>query len=494
MNEELFVTDDPGLAGPGVGSGGGQLAGSAWDRIFKSANVIGELRKALAAGYETDPASMTDSGDALRIQSLEQTLKNLTFTEKSTVLANELLKNKNTADSTVLEYSGYDEISEAYPYQEGGLPPQESDGYFRNFELVKYIGAIGQVTNVILKTNTLMDAIASETKRKTLAIKRTLNRIGYFGDKVLIPTEFDGMLQAVLRNAPQNVFDMQGNRPTIENFNDAVAQLEDVRGYVSNLRLFTSPFAKNQYRNQLLKDKRYIVGGEHSAEVEGVKADKIVYDGGEFPMFKDKFLNPTNTHPRVARKSQTFIVSGDKPPATATKSGATEFAVSGAAPAGVTSVIPAGTYDFAVVAKNALAQKSVPAQTLGVVVAAGQVVTFTAVDGGSPAAQIATCFELFMRPAGKQNTDYQFIATISATDAENGWVYDGSDIPGTGYMFLVDWDMEEVLRYRQLMDMAKFELGPVADSRWWLQRLYGTLMVYNPALIYVFKNVGKNPV
>jgi hypothetical protein len=41
-----------------------------------------------------------------------------------------------------------------------------------------------------------------------------------------------------------------------------------------------------------------------------------------------------------------------------------------------------------------------------------------------------------------------------------------------------------------LMDAALFPLGSVADAVRWIQRLYGTLIVYNPKKVVAFMNVG----
>ncbi len=118
-------------------------------------------------------------------------------------------------------------------------------------------------------------------------------------------------------NLSDNVIDLKGNAPTLENFNSAVNVIENISGYAANLRLYISPNARNFYKAQLLKDKRYLVGGDHSAEVEGIKANKVVYDGGEFPMRKDMFLNPVKC-PRRDRANNAFIATGSTPPAVPT--------------------------------------------------------------------------------------------------------------------------------------------------------------------------------
>ena len=481
-------TVDVVAAESGAGAAGmGQVIGI--NEVFASQNPLAELRKALSAGYITDTGAMVDGG-SLRIQSLEPTLKNLTFNEMSTTLANDLLSSKKKAESTVEEYSTIDGISEAFTYQEGGLPSQEDDMYSRKFELVKYIGAVGMVTNVITSVRTLVGAREAEIKRKTLAIKKKLNIVGYYGNAALVATEFNGLATAVQNaNLSDNVIDLKGNAPTLENFNSAVNVIENIAGYAANLRLYISPNARNYYKAQLLKDKRYLVGGDHSAEVEGIKANKVVYDGGEFPMRKDMFLNPVKC-PRRDRTNSTFIATGSTPPAVPTitaGAGSTEVVANAA------STLPAATYDYAVVAVNQYGQKSTPATAngSGMVVASAHAVNIKCADGGSISGQQATCFELYRRVNGGADTDFRYMATF-APSAGVAYSDAGQDIPDTSDMFLIEWDTEQVLAYHQLLDMALFPLANVVDAQRWLQRLYGTLIVYNPKKVIHFKNVGSN--
>jgi len=467
------------------GRGADGLAGvTGMEGILMSGNPLQELRKALTAGYGTDPAGQTGGG-AFRIESLESTLKVLTFNEQSTTLANDLLKDKKVAESTVEEYSTLDDISEAFTYAEAGLPAQEDDSYSRKYELVKYIGAVGTVSNVILRTKNIVSAREAEVKRKMLAMKRKLNLVSYFGNASLVTTEFNGFLTAVQNaNLPDNIVDLRGKRPTLENFNQGVNVIEDVAGHAFNLRVYMSTRAARNYKNELLKDKRYLVG-EMKAEVEGLKAGRIVHDDGEMPIKKDIFLNPRK-HPRMNLAKTTFIATGDKAPLTPT---VTSVVVG----ADATSQIDAGTYDYAVVAINQYGHKSAPIATgdlLAVAVTSAEKVTFDIADGGSASGQEATAFELYRRTAGGANTDYEYVWTFAAGAT---FVDNGAYLPGTGCMFLMEWDTDQVAAYHQLLDASIFPLGAVADAVRWLQRLYGTLLVYNAKKIVVFKNVGDTP-
>jgi len=430
-----------------VDAGSGQGA-SGLERILKSNNPLGELRKALAAGYGLSPDTKVDGG-AFRIESLEPTLKNLTFTEQSTTLANDLLAAKKTAESTVEEYSTIDQISEAFTFAEGGLPAQEDDYYSRRFELIKYIGNVGQVTNPFLSTRNLTDPRQAEIKRKMLAIKKKLNVVSYFGDATLVTTEFNGLLAAVNKGitagiaSTDQIIDLRGKRPTLENINGGVQLIENVSGFTGNLRLYLSPHARRQWKDQLLTDKRFFVNGvNNSAPVVGIDAGKIIYDDGEMPYRKDIFLNPRK-YPRRNRANNAFIATGSTPPAVPTIETGT------GADAGAPAYPFGGTYDYAVVAVNQFGHKSTPSEDSklqNVTVATDGRMKFVVSDGGSTSGQEATCFEIYRRvygdTAGALAYRYLFTAPIGAPTA---FYDDGTYLPDTGYMFLVEWDTENVL-------------------------------------------------
>lgn len=462
------------------------------DAIFRSQSPFMELKKALEAGYGTSPETQTGGG-SFRIESLESDLKNLIFTDKSTTLFNDLLQSKITVWNTVHEYSTLDDVGEAHTYEEGGLPPYNADQYSRRFELIKYIGAVGRVTNPMMAVRSIVGPRQQEIRAKMLSIKRKANQVSYFGDSSLVNTEFNGVIPAVMKGIdsglvqPDNIIDLEGHRPSLEMFNEGVERIERVAGYTDNLRVYISPNARKNYKNELLRFKRYFVGGDRKvasadvdAELEGLKSNMLVYDGGEMPMRKDMFLNPPGP-PRRNAAGNAFVAVGDKPPATPTVN-----SVSGASRA--TSTLPAGTYDYLIVAKNNLGHKSAPATSEGVTVSAGQGVAFDVEDGGSSDGQEATAFEIYRRDASSSDwKDYRFLFQAAA----NGVFHDDNQVmPDTSYMVLVEWDPERVIRYLQLMDATLFPLANVADRIQWLQRLYGALAVYNPKRVVIFKNAG----
>jgi hypothetical protein len=457
---------------------------------FENLQKALDMQKAFEAGYGVSPSEMTGA-QSFRMESLESAITSLIYNEKSTVLANDLLADKQKADSTVLEYSTLDDIGEAGTFVEGGAPMEEDDDYSRRYKTVKYIGAIGAVTNPLMAMsgNTIVNAREEKIRVKNLAIKRKLNLLGYYGDDTTVSTEFEGMLAAVSNNTDSDhIIDLRGKRPTLEMFNQGVRVIENVAGYTEDLRLYMSPGNYENYLNELMSNKRFLTDGSLASKVQGLEMNQLRYTGGTAPIKKDMFLNFPVTgraYPRRNKANNAFIATGDKAPAVPTITSVTPTA-------DAASKLDAGTYDYAVVAVNKYGQSSTPATANGadILIANGQKAVFVIADGGSTSGQEATAFDIYRRiSTSTTDTDFRFLfrAKVGTTIADAG-----QNIPGTNYMFLVQYN-KDVLTFKQLLDLTLFPLATSVDGVRWLQRLYGTLMIKNPLRIVVFKNVGDQP-
>jgi Tfp pilus assembly protein PilW len=201
------------------------------------------------------------------------------------------------------------------------------------------------------------------------------------------------------------------------------------------------------------------------------------------------FLNASNYSIRLDRTRTNPIASGDNAPNTPTLTSITQTAQ------GTSPYAPdPDTYDYAVVAVNQYGQMSAPltAGLSGVVVGAASKVTIVVAEGGtSNASNVATAYQLQRRKTATpaDNTTWQLVTTFASLTL----VDDGTWLPGTDCMFMFEFDTDQVLAFHQLMDMALFPLGAIADAVRWFQRLYGTLIVYNPLKVICFKNVGSIP-
>ena len=159
---------------------------------------VDQLNKALAAEQITgrDTANLTTaSGAPLKVESLEKTLKHLTFRESDIRLWKDLPK--KAAYNTVEEYNQQTSYgaNRGGWNREGELPEEEDSIFVRRAQLVKYLGVTKSVTHQMTLVNTMVGSIMERTiKDGTMWILRTLNQGLYFGNEKLVPEQFNGFL------------------------------------------------------------------------------------------------------------------------------------------------------------------------------------------------------------------------------------------------------------------------------------------------------------
>jgi hypothetical protein len=457
------------------------------------------LNKSMVAGYEVNLPDMSGGG-ALRLESLEADLKKLIVDEQSTALFNDLLASKRPAASTIEQFTTIDSIGEAETYLEAEAPGEIDHGLTRHTVQVKYIGAVGKVSNVAATVKTQTDPVSLVKRLNNLAIKVKANKVSYNGNSSFVASEFDGLYYSVKKSAyaSTNIIDLGGHQATIEDFNKAINAISQQKGYVTSaVRAYMSPSAKMGYKAELLKDKFYIVGGAASgmrssraeAALDSFGKNMIAYDEGEMPMKKDIFLEPRFTpgnstiYPLVDSVGTAFVGIGATPPSAPVIAAATPTGDS-------TSGLTTGDYKYAVRAVNKYGHKSAAVESGTVHVGSNENVTFTITEGGSsPAARVATAYEFYRKPLTPTTglSGYQYIFTKTVAEAK---VDNNTYLPNTSRIYIVDFDMNEVLQYAQLLDFALFPLATSVDATTWLQRLYGVLMIYNAQRIAILENVG----
>lgn len=452
-----------------------------------SQSEIEELRKSLTTGYEHGTTDQVGFG-ATRIESLEKTLKMMVEKEKTSKFWASLKKAK--AESTVEEFAYVNNLGQANFYVEGGLPEEYDEDIRREFELVKYVGAVGKVPNVARSVNSIKEAVGLVQQLKTVAIIRQLDIKSFFGDAHKVPTEFNGFLAqffARVKNPSENVIDLKGYAITPEVINQVGAIIEGNYGDPNNVKGWLSIQAYQKYVDNLIKSKTFFV---NNSEVKNIVANPKVFElanttGSLETDLHLKFKGQTYLdapYPKLNASKTAFASTHDKAPNTL--SGATCTA----AVATLTgSDLPANTYDYCIVPVNQYGAGA-GFEVKGVVVAADKKVVFTISDNGST--YPATAFEIYRKPASLTGlSDYRFLKSVAVGDTKED---DGKEIPETEYALFFDWDFDQVLTFKQLLPMVKMDLAVIDDSYRWLQKLYGTPILFNPNKMVVLKNVGKN--
>src|SRR5512137_1787799 len=176
--------------------------------VDQGANVA-ELQKALEAGYAITGQT---GGSALRVQSLEGSLKVVSYTAHHIKFWKKIPK--SPAYSTVQENNQLiDYGSDAGAFvQEGELPPTEDTSYARRTSLVKYVGTTREVSHPMTVVHPAHgDVIALENQNGILWLLNRIERALFTGDSSLAydgeAEQWDG-LDALID--PTSFIDLEG--------------------------------------------------------------------------------------------------------------------------------------------------------------------------------------------------------------------------------------------------------------------------------------------
>ena len=189
-----FQSSQTGLSGFGVGSEAD----------------IQELSKALEAGFQVGAGKT--GGSALRVESLEASLKMLTYTSSHIKFWKKIPK--SPAYSTVEEYNQLSDYGgRQNPFvQEGELPQATDTSYTRRVQLIKFMGTTREVTHQATLVHPAHgDLIALENQSGILWLLEQIERNLFQGDSSLSfdgeAEQWDGMDALI---DPTSVLDLEG--------------------------------------------------------------------------------------------------------------------------------------------------------------------------------------------------------------------------------------------------------------------------------------------
>jgi hypothetical protein len=448
---------------------------------IQSPGEIAELHKALSAGQDvSDPGVAPGVGFPLRTESLEATLKNLTYEMDEIKLFKAIPK--VPASNTVEEFNrllaygegGARSFNQGF-FTEGDLPEEQDSTYERVTVLIKYLGIVGRVTHV---GNTIRAAhgnvIAMETMNKTMELLRNLENALFFGDSALIPEQWDGIYKLVSDGAPDNVIDLRGAPLHEEKLNDMLLTIRDNFGQATDAYFGTGPYA--DLAKEVYDRQRFAY-----APAPGVLGTTITAFQGQ--------------HGKINLHDHVFITPGQNARAQGLgkpdrRPLAPSIAVQPAAGANAASqfvTADAGTYIYQVVAGNRYGL-SAPVATDGVAVSAGDGVTLTVADGG----QDTTFYEVYRTPIGGSAAEARMMVRVPRTGGTQVITDLNADLPGTTKGFVL-MQNQRSFSWSQLLPMTRIPLAAVDTSIRWAQVIYGAIKMYTPTKNVVVKNIGRAP-
>jgi len=454
-----------------------------------SQEQVDELNKALEAGYQRPPAS---GGSALRVESLEATLRVVTFTLQNIRFWPRIPK--LPAFSTVEEYnilSSYGSDSGVFT-NEGDLPETQDSVYERKVALVKFLGTTREVTHpMTLVRPAHGNTVALETQNGAIFLVERLERALFVGRSDVISQEFDGVMKQIMDGAgltdPWNVnpvssgvvVDCRGGPITEDLVEEAANSI--VENYGTPTGMYLAPRPSSDLAKQFYPRERVNLPFPTDGRV-GLAITSIVTSAGTIELRPDVFLrgggNNGKKDPPVA--------------ATSTKAPNTPASVTTAVAADATSLFAAadaGTYIYKVTAINRYGE-SAPITLAGQAIAAGEKCTLTITDGGG--SYPATGYKIYR--SAKDGTAATCLIQIpgfprdSVTPVDTNYVDFNFWLPGTSNAFMFQENLQN-FSFRQLAPMMKIPLATIAASIRWMQLLYGTPIVYSPKKNKIFINV-----
>ena len=471
----------------------------------QSMENVDALNKALSAEDVTgrDTTNLTTaSGAPLKVESLEKTLKHLTFRESDIRLWKDLPK--KPAYNTVEEYNqqtSYGSNRGGWN-REGELPEDEDSIYVRRAQLVKYLGVTKSVTHQMTLVNTMVGSIMERTiKDGTMWILRTLNQGLYFGDEKIVPEQFNGFLAQQMRSdawssydaymSSEHVIDLRGsqlNETAIENGANSI-----VENYGLATQLYSAPsvlsnFVKNFYGNKLIAPNTPAL----SNGIMGQRVQAFDSQFGQIGLNHDIFFK------KLPSKNSSSAATSQKAPATPVWDNTNPIAVVSPAVAGSKFASgDAGNVYYAVSAINRFGESQLAIySTAAATIVAGRAVDLKFAAGVGTNA--ATAFRIYRTKVGGAATG-EFYPLFEVSVAEQTAGYDGGSAGLIRDMnhFLPDCDQamplqfdNEVVEFAQLAPLMKMDLAVLSPAFRFMILLYGTPFLYAPKKMVRFVNIG----
>lgn len=465
---------------------------------------LDQLNKALEAQDITGRTTAdltTASGASLKVESLEKTLKHITFRESDIRLWKDLPK--KAAYNTVEEYNQMTSYGASVGgwNREGELPNEEDSIFVRRAQLVKYLGVTKSVTHQMTLVNTMIGSIMERTiKDGTLWILRTLNQGLYFGNQDMVPEQFNGFLAQQKQSdawssyadymSSEQVVDLRGSALT----EDAIEQGANsiVENYGLGTQIYGPPavlsnFVKNFYGN------KFVVPNTPSLS-NGIMGQRVqAFDSqfGQIGLNHDVFFKKLPS--KNSSSTPTSQSSPNKPIWDATSPLTVNTGVLGS----LWASTDAGNVFYGVTAINRFGESDMAIYSTAAAAVANGAVDLKFADGGG--INSATCYRVYRTKIGTLATDQFYpLFDVSLDDLSRG--YDGSApgiirdmnrfLPDCDQTMLTQFD-NEVVEFAQLAPLMKMDLAILSPAFRFMILLYGTPFLYAPKKLVRFINIGK---
>lgn len=448
-----------------------------------SAVDVANLQKALNTGAyaQAEGVQAQVNGAALQVESLENSLKVLTYGDQHVKFWKKIAK--TPAYSTVEEYNqllSYGSNTGAF-VPEGILPETDDSQYRRQASFVKFLGTTREVTHpMTLVRSAHGDVIARENQNGILWLMKQLENALFWGNSKLAAggkegVQFDGLANMIDK---ENVINLKGNELQDKDVNDAAQMILENFGVPTDLYLPYEVLAT--FSEQYFPKERVIMPTQGQGYQAGLIVNKFQTHGGAVSFEPDLFLQktkPLNSNAVGGAKAPTAPAS--LAAAVADKTDA-EFAASGA-----------GTYKYAVTACNRFGE-STPVMATDLALAKGDLLSGVKLTITN-AASVAVPTEWFNIYRSEANgTQLYKIAEVGCDNTNAGQTQEVIDknetMPNTYSAFMGEFS-PEVIAFKQLAPIMKMNLATLGPCIRWMILLYGVPVLYAPKKWMRFKNI-----
>ena len=465
---------------------------------------VDQLNKALAAEDITgrDTTNLTTaSGAPLKVESLEKTLKHLTFRENDIRLWKDLPK--KAAYNTVEEYNQQTSYgaNRGGWNREGELPEEEDSIFVRRAQLVKYLGVTKSVTHQMTLVNTMVGSIMERAiKDGTMWILRTLNQGLYFGNEKLVPEQFNGFLAQQQQSDAwasyddymnsEHVVDLRGKSLTEDAIESGANSI--VENYGLATQLYAAPavlsnFVKNFYGNKFIQPNTPAL----SNGIMGQRVQAFDSQFGQIGLNHDVFFK------KQPSKSAASAATSTKAPATPVWDSSSPATVKPTIAGSKFNSTDAGNVYYAVSAINRFGESKLAIHSTAVAAVAGCAIDLKFAAGVGT--NTATAFRIYRTKVGGSATGELYpLFEVSVSELTAG--YDGASagvardmnhfLPDCEQAMLVQFD-NEVIEFAQLAPLMKMDLAVLSPAFRFMILLYGTPFLYAPKKMVRFVNIGK---
>lgn len=453
------------------------------------AEELDELRKALDTGshaYSTATPGALTQGAALQVESLDATLRNVTFRMSNLKLWPDLPKSK--AENTVEEYNLQQNYGGDNPvfFTDGGLPNSEDASYSREVELVKFLGTTRSVTHPLTLVKPAHGPIiAREIKNGTMWILEKLERALFNADSAIQSLEFDGISKQIQNKGSNSEY--KGDFPGFGDDQDVVIDVRDAVldedlleeganriaenfGFPSTLYLDTR--AHSDLSKQFYPKERIPNMGQADGKA-GYVLKQFVSSAGNFDL-KGNVFNRPRRKPVTGVGNAPSSVNG----ADSTEASGSEWLTA-----------DQGDYIYGVSAVYSASGESPAAFDASAYSKANNNnVDVTWVAPTPPSGESILYYNVFRSEKDGASSSAEFIARVAGGTVT--YRDKNAKLPGLSDAFLCQMDAES-FGWKQLAPLMKMDLAIVAAAYRWMQLLYGTPIVYTPRKNIIFENIGR---